>query len=722
MELQLHSELEYSTRFSISVRASSGWTVSSPRDLEVDVSETSDFAPIVIELTPGPSVTDRDIVTIEVGLVDLSSRRSLAIRQRYSVTGRTLASENFETYLRRIQVSAESPTFVRREGDFQSEVVKMTSLQQLRDGAPDLPWEDSQWFAREIERLSQPSGEIAVISSPLSTSVSAVPETDGSESADSATIGCAVGGQGFALVAALLGAGMLIIRRRRAALLCSIAFMSLSPTQSRAETRCASGYLGFWDVRWPIEGILRTNVVTTPTGWRQKVCNPTKTTYTPNNVSNGCDQNDNDCCYSAIPYVKLKLIRSNFIPGQEVPNAASDVNSTGAWAACDLDWHSNYTYTLRVTFDSPDSPILNGLLRLAGQATYSTWSVDIPLGPFLLPYPQVMQMWKSVNTAGDSTSMAGDLASAWKTLNETYSILNQNSESRHHRVLGSPNSYDDIVVSVWDGANEDSFCSTSVITLDDAMTRSFRPARMLGSIYMGRVVGCSASQPEIPAFPKSNSHINEWAYDAGEGAALLAGFPHFISFVWAFDPNTALLADIRSQFNNCDPNHRNAQTLQDFLQNSNDLGSPTNNALALWDLVDTSTDEPIGPTYDESDLTVKHLADALWSWSQTNCFQGQCGAGVNRTNAEQTFTVLATQCIVLGGPTYTESCGQGQICGRVDNRCLSGEVHGANLRDWVYYLPNGNTSSAYWHTIEASRCILGTDNTWTFNGGYHDEP
>ena len=107
---------------------------------------------------------------------------------------------------------------------------------------------------------------------------------------------------------------------------------------------------------------------------------------------------------------------------------------------------------------------------------------------------------------------------------------------------------------------------------------------------------------------------------------------------------------------------------------------------------------------DSTDLTVGELFDGLVDLRSTVGIPG-----ANGTANEQVFTASTAIC------SSSEQCAAGAICNTFA-RCVVGDPHGANLRDWTQFLPTGS-----WQTVVSSICVGVADNSFPFDGGYHSD-
>ncbi|MCC6429250.1 MAG: hypothetical protein IT435_20815 [Phycisphaerales bacterium] len=301
----------------------------------------------------------------------------------------------------------------------------------------------------------------------------------------------------------------------------------------------------------------------------------------------------------------------------------------------------------------------------------------------------------SLNAPGDTTSQAGDLAAMWATQTELFGANEADGEFRHRKNFGSANDWDLIRYRYRADVASRADCNDSIVDINTGDSRSAMVAYLSGSLFHGRLVGCSG---DLPAFPKTIStyFAPSSFHDGGEGIALLAAVPQFMVAAWAFDRNTAAGPDLRADWQPC--------VSSTARHNTNDASSYINNALALWELVDADTTGTDDFQSDTQSLSIKSLFDGLLSLRNTAGNPGQ-----NRTADEQTFLTTLTSC------TDSEQCPAGQIC-NIFAQCVSGDVHGANIRDWSSFLPSGG-----WQTMVSSPCVGTLKDTFPFDGGYHGD-
>jgi len=183
----------------------------------------------------------------------------------------------------------------------------------------------------------------------------------------------------------------------------------------------------------------------------------------------------------------------------------------------------------------------------------------------------------------------------------------------------------------------------------------------------------------------------------------------FVALLSRWDPNVARTQDIRHDWAECAYLH--APENGDKYYNSNDCASMRNNYLALWEFIDTST-EDADAYADYFDLTVKDLMDSLVLFRDAHGSPGQ-----NRTADELYFVNTGATC------EWAVDCGPGEVCNL--KHCQAGDPHGSNIRDWLYhlarYLGHPEWESLMWQTLVSSKCVGRAQNSWPFVGGYHSD-
>lgn len=154
--------------------------------------------------------------------------------------------------------------------------------------------------------------------------------------------------------------------------------------------------------------------------------------------------------------------------------------------------------------------------------------------------------------------------------------------------------------------------------------------------------------------------------------------------------------------------------------NSNDLSNPRNRDWVFWDWIDAATDTSDSYT-DSINITVKDVFDAMASWSTST----SCSAGTNRDRCEHSWSNTSAFC-----PTgFSDDCGNGEVCvknsgGTGVHYCYGGtDPHGANPRDWVYWISQelSLSETTLWQTMQGSTCVGAADNSYPFAGGYRSD-
>lgn len=430
------------------------------------------------------------------------------------------------------------------------------------------------------------------------------------------------------------------------------------------------GIAAFWDTRSPRP---------VATGAKVTWCDTTDTT---------CTQPwDPDCCFKAIPRADIELWKCDEEDCYVVDETSTDYG--GAFYLEDADGSSEHVYWLKLIYSRTGYPTTMTLKDYNGNVTYRLSSFFLLTQEYM-----VLSLW-SVNSAGDTTSAAGDYASVWRTAHDACTTLEDEGETALRAQYGSANAYDLITVQVKEcGSNPYSTPGSSYICIDYGTERLSTPAHELGHNWHYRALG--------DLWPYVASGDSGWNWDGAEGSALQEAIASFLSTMTWWDTDTASVVDVESNTASC------VSTAS--LSNTNDASVSQNNFVAMWDLVDTSTAGSDSYS-DQSDLTANQLMLALELLMNEEGDEGD-----NRTGAEQYFVVTATDC------TDTEDCAHGDICAHQTSKCLTGDVHGDNLRDWVYFIPEVTSesmgTSKYWQTMAGCPCMGLVDDSWPFDGGY----
>ena len=445
-------------------------------------------------------------------------------------------------------------------------------------------------------------------------------------------------------------------------------------TPSYAETRTVYGYVSFWDTREN-----RSDV----TGSRFATCD---------DQDDDCIPGTSDCCFTGLPIVEVELRRGSTTG----PVADTDVTLGSGWyELTDTAWEDTLYY-LRVTFEHEGVPLEHMCTSDLGS---SGWRVTITTG-FYISQTYTYKPNTSINAAGDTTSLAGDIGSVWTTVFMTDDAIEEEGEVRLRKEYGSENDFDLITTRMDDDySNSDASCSLSRIRIKGSHSRTNTPAHETGHILHGRVVGCSGGAPVFPPYVSDLA----WSFHGAEGTSIPEAIASFVRLLAYRDPDTALSP--RTTWADCSDSSG--------YDNENDIVSMRNVYLSMWDFIDTSDDDT--DAYDDYiDLTVKDLMDALVVW------QNDAGSeGENRTADEFYMDVTVDACDRANG---NEDCDAGEVC-RDDDLCWDGDPHGGNLRDWLYHLAadQGEGETYYWYTLVSNSCVGAADTSYPFTGGYRTD-
>jgi hypothetical protein len=362
----------------------------------------------------------------------------------------------------------------------------------------------------------------------------------------------------------------------------------------------------------------------------------------------------------------------------------------GLFVLVDEDYQPGLYYYLRVTFEHVGAPATYDMVDVSSSIYYFF------KGAYYMTSEYSYLGHLSMNAAGDTTSLAGDVSSAWTTVFDTLTYFEEEGETRQRKEYGSGNDYDLITVQIKDwGDTSYAFCSTSKIGIDTPHPRTYVPAHELGHILHGRVVGCSGNPP---AFPWYGGDPGGWSTGT-EGGALGETTSALATALWLWDPDTASTVDMLD-LDDCAWGPAS-------LDNANMAIVQRNNWYGLWELIDTDTSNNEHGKSDAVDLTLADLYDGMETWQATS------GGG---NHAADEFTSTAVN------PTQScsdaDDCDPGDAC--YDGQCWYGDVHGGNIDDWAYHI-SGGTFSARQDALSSSPCLGVPDNSYTFNGGFRSD-
>jgi len=489
-----------------------------------------------------------------------------------------------------------------------------------------------------------------------------------------------------------------------AAVLAVVCVTAISSAQ--AETRYVYGYVSYWDTRHHKSDAIGQ-------GCRVCTCETGNTTCGPWQAG---------CCFRGIPKVKLGLLKSG--EGQYRDVQYSD--EYGFYILTDTNWSAG-PYSIEVVLERSGAPFSATLVG----APPSTIPFVIPIAWF-----QFSGQWHCiphvpVNAAGDTVSMAGDLATYWTTTTEAAYALEDEGDTRLRKHYGSSNQFDPILMRYYDFTGpSNSNCSTSTIQVRPDRSRLTSTAHELGHQYHARVVGCTSGAAVIPQAEWDPHH-----YKTAEGNALSESVAQLTALLTWWDPDVGKTEDIYPDYADC-------ATETDGYQCCNRASADRNDFLGLWEFIDTSTSNTYSGYADQYDVTMTQLMDGLLHFrdnnaptcvSDANCWSGEVCQnwtmlgvatkrchGRNRTAQERWKQRSGANCT----DRDSDMCPAGQVCSNENpGRCYSGDVHGSNVRDWVYNLAQylGTSDTAAQSTLHSSLCLRYFDNSHPFDWGYHND-
>jgi len=591
----------------------------------------------------------------------------------------------FDEYVEALNIgTVEAPGFA-----FAGQVFEAAPEHQ---GLP--PWE-SPYVAPEIReelRLaaeSQNSDETET--STFAASAVSLPSING-EAVPPENLGRTDGGcsstsrasSGFEVLLILLLGTLLLLRMKRRWLKTDLTIgtavvvgsLLMIPGQASAVTGTVYGYISVWDTRTPRDD---------DTGSRVTVGDPTDVTCTPW---------DSWCRFRGIPKAKVELMRL----GDTTPRDIDCTDHTGFYMLQDSNWTTGY-YWIRLTYLRDNTCSYPFETWLTTETGTTPLYKNMPVFQWAAQYHAIPNM--SVNSAGDTTSPAGDYALYWKTVHDAGRYIQEEGDDRIERKLtSSPGTYDPITLRCYYCASAPGVASGQDICVRPAFTRTDTPAHELGHHYHWRVVS---------GFPSSKQ--DPWDWHGSEHASLKEAISSLIALLTWWDPDTASVVDIlpgRPCDNLCTDDDGNPIPCV----NVNDASVNRHNYYALWDFFDTDTagTDAYG---DYVDLTLKEVMDSLVSLKE---YPGQ--PGENRTGNEHSEVDTATQCASV------DDCNLGETCFKDTNRynsCHTGDPHGSNIRDWAWHIANdqaGYDDDDLRETLESGQCMRGNRMVYPYPHGY----
>jgi hypothetical protein len=533
---------------------------------------------------------------------------------------------------------------------------------------------------------STPSGDQQVFHG--STSSSAPPEvvdtdaefasTSGAlsvaQKVDDPPSGCngarsSLGSLSLLLIAFLL----LLIRRRRAIVPLGLLLLLVAGHESNATI--VKGYVAFWDSR------LGSNL----TGSNLLQCDVSNVT---------CEANTTNCCTRGIPKI-LVLIGKKGSPS--VATTTSDMD--GHFQFPDSTYGPG-EYQVIVSFVRGDWPSSQYLTTTGG---YPPIALDAGLS-FPVPSSGTLDVHSlRVNLTQDTNSQEGNMATIWHATTMSFFWIEAEGESRHRKVLGSPNAYDQMTIHY---TTNDNLVCPSLANVSASNARLINTHYQAGYILQSRSMGCVANLPRFPAVPFT---VASGLQPGSEAVGLQRGISRLVALLSRFFPQTSSIASVKSG-TSLDCFYDTILGI-DYYPNSNSAAWPINDAFALWDLIDADTSGSDDGVADNVDTTLKVLIDALYANSLANGSAGQ-----NRTFQEFTATNMSVGC------SDNEGCGPGECCMKTSPTCHSGDTSGGNIGDLAYFLQLQGVSGNIPNTIKSSACMKGApDQTHPFNGSYRDD-
>lgn len=511
--------------------------------------------------------------------------------------------------------------------------------------------------------------------------------------------GCS-SGSGGALPSVLAMVALLPLMRRRnklAGLLIAVGFVSAA-TQSKATV--VYGYVAFWDSRQGSHA----------NGTRLDTCDP-------NNVT--CAPDSYNCCIRSIPLVDVSIYRNSTPP---TLLATVQANGNGYFEfPGTVGYQKGSTFFVSVTF-SRTEPVTSQIITVnsSGSTPFSIRAgsdFSTPTGSyFSLP----ARIVNSVQPP-DTSSQEGNIATAWHALTWSFLYMEGDAEYRQKKVLGSSNTYDQMVFRYRNSAT--STCPSN-FWLPSADCRTMRPHEVAGYALLGRVAGCASSYfgNAIPAWPRIYWMQTEPNNNStGEGAALNFGIRKLIALMSRFGPAFANITSVKAATFDCfdEMSHPTPPANPvDLYPQSNSAAWAANNALALWDLIDADTSDTDESLSDSVDTNLNVLMNAV---AANFAAAGPQGANHTENEFHGTDNAAPDDC------QSNEGCDvHGAACFLDVQKCFSphptnahANPHAGNIGDLAYYMPSGIGNVL--DTIKSSKCMKGgADDSHQFTGAFRD--
>lgn len=612
------------------------------------------------------SLTDGEHLMLAVQLI---ASEETGIGYRYfQRRGAALVEESLEAYLH------------GRSDSFPSGRVFVGATSVARPDAENEhlpPWEnpevrpEDQAWSRAQASAETDDDAVAMQSAALQARATTTEEAD---------VGCGAGPLAGALTV-LPFIALLMLRRRASALVLLLVTIG---GVSEVRATIVYGYVGFWDSR----------TGSNYPGSRLGTCNTSD--YT-------CGVGASNCCTRGIPYVEVTMRKKD---GTVVATAQSTLSG---YFQFPNTTYTSATYDLVVTYTRGSSLTSQVITENAtGSVPFSSYAaigITQPSGSYLNLGS------RRVNAAPDGASKEGNFATAWHGLTYSFYYLEAENEYRQRKVLGSPNTYDQIVFRYRTSATP---ACPSTDWFPPSESRLVSMHEHAGLILLGRTVGCDNGLPSypIPAWPTTAlSYQNPTLQPTSESAALAVGIRRLVSMISRFAPAVTSASNAGSGTGiNCTTEFSGST---DLYPNSNSAAWPNHNARALWELIDSDTSGADDGVSDSVNTDLHTIMNAVAANASATGSPGQ-----NRTVQEYAAVVTPYFC------SSNESCSSGYACYSNQSKCYSPDANGAdphagNIGDLAAYLPGGIGNVA--DTIKSSPCMRGGPvDSYPYSGSYQD--
>jgi len=534
-----------------------------------------------------------------------------------------------------------------------------------------------------VERVLGPLGELGTTRAPLS-----VASTERSPEALEPW-GCSRDqGACFVLVALPL---LIIVGRRRATATCSsaLALVIVAGSGSAADAKTVYGYIAFWDTR---------DAMSNSTGSKLPTCNSADTTCGP---ADGLG-----CCFRPIPNATVLIENAGMSP------VAVEANENGFFIITGFQGNDNFSYSIKVVYDRIQDPVEMRLLTSTSGSpvTDTVFKHTLPDSTTYLPR-------LNVNAASDTTSTDGNIASAWTSVTDAQWGITWEGDSRFRRNFGEPSNDPDDPIYIIYSSKLGYDCTNSRLWVPGSASRGLLPPGLMGGLYQGRVVDCASGSHDIwnlADFPP-NPMIEHTAADASgsESTRHHLAYRDVTMFLSRWNPGNTAIGNMKTALGYA--------CSSDGLANSNDAAWVRNNALAIWEFIDSDTSGSDGGFSDDVDVRMKEVMDSLYGLSQ---WPGN--PGDNASSVEAIFTPDSPPISC----SDNQDCANGEACIKPavsGATCFHGDPHGSNiydlvvhmiLLDWTYNWTGGGD---FLSTLKSSACIGSVENSHPFTGGFRDD-